>query len=44
MNAVVFGGSGFIGSHTVEQLVLAGHEVTAAVREQSDTAFLDRLG
>ncbi|MEC0208429.1 NAD-dependent epimerase/dehydratase family protein [Paenibacillus ehimensis] len=44
MKAVVFGGSGFIGSHTAEQLVLAGHEVTAAVREQSDTAFLDRLG
>ncbi|WP_088833173.1 NAD-dependent epimerase/dehydratase family protein [Paenibacillus tyrfis] len=44
MKAVVFGGSGFIGSHTVEQLVLAGHRVTAAVREQSDTAFLDSLG
>ncbi len=44
MKAVVFGGSGFIGSHTVEQLVLAGHEVTAAVRERSNTFFLESLG
>jgi dihydroflavonol-4-reductase len=44
MKAIVFGGTGFIGSHVVEQLHLAGHEVTAAVRNTSDTTFLDQLG
>lgn len=44
MKAIVFGGTGFIGSHVVEQLALAGRELTAVVREGSDTAFLDSLG
>jgi dihydroflavonol-4-reductase len=38
--AMVFGASGFIGSHVVEQLLLAGIAVTAAVRAQSNTTFL----
>ncbi len=44
MKAIVFGGTGFIGSHTVEQLRLKGHEVTAVVRQTSETSFLDNLG
>ena len=43
MKAVVFGGTGFIGSHAAEQLVRAGHEVTAVVRPTSKTAFLEFL-
>lgn len=43
MNMVVFGASGFIGGHVVEQLNLAGHEVTAIVRPSSDTGFLSTL-
>lgn len=38
--AIVFGASGFIGSHVVEQLLLAGIAVTAVVRAQSNTTFL----
>lgn len=44
LKAIVFGGTGFIGSHVVEQLHLAGHQVTAAVRETSNTSFLESLG
>ena len=44
MKAVVFGGTGFIGSHVAEQLVISGHEVTAIVRSSSDTQFLSTLG
>jgi dihydroflavonol-4-reductase len=44
MKAIVFGSTGFIGSHVVEQLHLAGHQVTAVVRETSDTSFLQWLG
>ncbi len=43
MKVTVFGGSGFIGSHVVEQLVLAGHSVLCPVREKSNTAFLKTL-
>lgn len=44
MKAIVFGGTGFIGSHVVEQLHLAGHQVTASVRDTSNTTFLESLG
>jgi len=44
MKAIVFGGTGFIGSHVVEQLHEAGHEVLVPVRKTSDTTFLKKLG
>ncbi|MBP1936163.1 NAD-dependent epimerase/dehydratase family protein [Paenibacillus sediminis] len=44
MKAIVFGASGFIGGHVVEQLHLAGHEVTAALRSTSNVTFLESLG
>lgn len=44
MKAIVFGGTGFIGSHVVEQLRFAGHQVTAIVREKSNITFLEKLG
>lgn len=44
MKTVLFGATGFIGSHVAEQLMLAGHEVVAAVRPGSDTRFLQSLG
>lgn len=44
MKAIVFGSTGFIGSHVVEQLVLAKHNVTAVVRATSNTTFLQSLG
>lgn len=36
MKAVVFGGSGFIGSHVADALVQAGHEVTVVDRRVPD--------
>lgn len=44
MKAVIFGATGFIGSHVAEQLRIAGHEVTAMVRRSSDTSVLSSLG
>ncbi|MBI5748914.1 MAG: NAD(P)-dependent oxidoreductase [Nitrospinae bacterium] len=44
MKAIVFGGTGFIGSHVVEQLSSTGHEVTVAARDMSNTKFLENLG
>lgn len=44
MKAIVFGGTGFIGSHVAEQLRLAGHQVTAIVRDKSNSTFLKSIG
>ncbi len=44
MKAIIFGGTGFIGSHVVEQLAMSGRELTVVVRENSDTTFLESLG
>ncbi len=43
LKSIVFGGTGFIGSHTVEQLCLAGHSVTVVLREGADSTFLRSL-
>ena len=43
MKVLVTGGSGFLGSHVVEQLSRAGHEVVALVRRSSKTGFLRTL-
>jgi nucleoside-diphosphate-sugar epimerase len=40
---LVTGGSGFLGSHVVEQLALSGRPVRALVRTTSDTKFLRTL-
>lgn len=44
MKAIVYGGTGFIGSHVAEQLFLAGHDVTVAVEQGEETRCLERLG
>lgn len=44
MKVFLTGGTGFIGSHVAEQLVKAGHQVQALVRQSSDTEHLQLLG
>ncbi len=43
MKIVVFGGTGYIGSHVVEQLILAGEVPVCPVRGSSDTQFLKSI-
>jgi nucleoside-diphosphate-sugar epimerase len=43
MKTIVFGATGYLGSHVAEQLTLAGHTVICVVRPNSDTAFLQTL-
>jgi nucleoside-diphosphate-sugar epimerase len=43
MTILVTGGSGFLGSHVIEQLSQAGRPVRALVRRSSDTKFLRTL-
>ena len=40
----ITGGTGLVGSHTIEEAVARGHRVRALVRASSDTRFLDSLG
>ncbi len=42
LQSLVFGATGFIGSHLAEQLVLSGQKITTPVRTHS--VFLERLG
>ena len=44
MRVFVTGGTGFVGSHIVEELMERGHEPLCLVRESSDTDHLDELG
>jgi len=43
VDVILFGGTGYFGSHAAEQLAAAGHNVTCLVREGADTDFLDSL-
>ena len=43
MTILVTGGTGFLGSHIIEQLSQAGRPVRALVRRSSDTKFLRTL-
>ncbi len=43
MKVLVTGGSGFVGSHVVEQLARGGTQVRALVRQTSNTKFLQTL-
>lgn len=43
MKTIVFGATGYLGSHVAEQLVLAGHDVTCVVRASSNIGFLETL-
>jgi uncharacterized protein YbjT (DUF2867 family) len=44
MKYFVTGATGFVGSHVVRQLVEAGHEVIAVVRNPASAQELTRLG
>lgn len=44
MNTVIFGATGYLGSHVAEQLALSGQPGLCLVRAGADTAFLRSLG
>lgn len=44
MNVVLFGATGYLGSHVAEQLTLAGIDSLCLVRPQSNITFLDSIG
>lgn len=44
MKLAVTGGSGFVGNHLVEKLVLAGHRIKVLVRKTSNAELLEKLG
>lgn len=43
MKTLVFGATGYLGSHTAEQLARAGHDVVCVVRNSSNCQFLETL-
>jgi nucleoside-diphosphate-sugar epimerase len=43
MRAVVTGAAGFVGSHLVESLIKAGHEVTCVIRKDSNARWLTEI-
>ncbi len=44
MKTLVTGGTGFVGSHLIEQLVAAGDDVRALVRLNSNRRYVASLG
>lgn len=44
MRVFVSGGSGFVGGHSIEALVAAGHEVVAMARSDRSAATVERYG
>lgn len=44
MKTIIFGATGFIGSHVAEQLIRAGHPVTGVTRQGSRSEFLQEIG
>jgi len=44
MKVSIFGGTGFVGSRVVKNLVQNGHELKALARNQAKASFLNRLG
>jgi len=44
MRVFVTGGTGFVGSHVIEELVERGHEPLCLVRDSSDTDHLEEVG
>lgn len=43
MKILITGATGFIGSHLVEALTVAGHAIRVVVRQTSDTRWIDHL-
>lgn len=44
MKTLVTGATGFTGSHLTKKLLIDGHDVSALVRKDSDSSFLQSLG
>jgi len=44
LSVFITGGSGFVGSHVIDQLIVAGHRVHALVRSSSSADYVTSLG